>query len=69
MRRRLRTLLSELWWALPRLGRAGEGHALSISTEAAYRSVFALAGVFLLPGAVFVLKVQETSRVPVAAIS
>jgi len=47
----------------------GGGSALGISTEAAYRSVFALAGVFLLLGAVFVLKVQETQHAPVPAIS
>jgi MFS family permease len=47
----------------------GGGSALGISTEAAYRSVFALAGVFLLLGAVFVLKVQETQPAPVPAIS
>jgi len=37
----------------------GGGSAIGISTEAAYRSVFALAGLFLLLGALFVLKVQE----------
>ena len=47
----------------------GSGSALGISTEAAYRSVFALAGVFLLLGALFVLKVQETQRTPIPAIS
>ncbi|HEV3096338.1 MAG TPA: MFS transporter [Candidatus Dormibacteraeota bacterium] len=40
----------------------GGGSALGVSTEAAYRAVFALAGVFLLLGAGFVLKVQETQR-------
>jgi MFS family permease len=40
----------------------GGGSALGVSTEAAYRAVFALAGLFLLLGAVFVLRVQETQR-------
>jgi MFS family permease len=47
----------------------GGASVLGISTEAAYRSVFALAGVFLLLGALFVMKVQETQRAPVPAIS
>lgn len=38
----------------------GGGTAIGISTEATYRSVFALAGVFLLLGAAFVLRVRET---------
>lgn len=38
------------------------GIAIGINTEAAYRSVFALAAVFLMLGALFVLKVQESSR-------
>lgn len=38
----------------------GGGTALGISTEAAYRSVFALAAGFLMLGALFVFKVQET---------
>jgi hypothetical protein len=36
--------------------------ALGIGIEAAYRSVFALAAGFLMLGALFVLKVQETQR-------
>ena len=47
----------------------GGGSVIGISTEAAYRSVFGLAAVFLLLGALFVLKVQETQRAPVPAIS
>jgi len=46
----------------------GAGSALGISIEAGYRSVFALAGVFLLLGALFVFRVQETQRAPVAAL-
>ncbi len=38
----------------------GGGTALGASTEAAYRSVFALAAGFLMLGAFFVFKVQET---------
>lgn len=38
----------------------GGGTALGISTEAAYRSVFALAAGFLMLGALFVFKVRET---------
>jgi MFS family permease len=37
----------------------GGGTALGMSTEAAYRSVFALAGGFLMLGALFVFKVQQ----------
>jgi len=37
----------------------GGGSALGFSTEAGYRSVFALAGLFLLAGAVFIFRVQE----------
>ena len=48
----------------PLLGGAviGGASAIGISTEVAYRSVFALAGVFLLLGALFVFKVQESRR-------
>jgi MFS family permease len=38
----------------------GGGTAIGVTTEAAYRSVFALAAVFLLVGALFVFRVQET---------
>jgi MFS family permease len=38
----------------------GGGTALGISSEAAYRSVFGLAAGFLMLGALFVFKVQET---------
>lgn len=53
----------------PLLGGAviGGASSLGISTELAYRSVFALAGVFLLLGAVFVFKVQESRRAPFPA--
>lgn len=48
----------------PLLGGAviGEASTIGISTEAAYRSVFGLAAVFLLLGALFVFKVQESRQ-------
>ena len=45
----------------------GAGSALGISTEAAYRSVFALAAGFLMLGALFVLKVQESQHATLRA--
>ena len=53
----------------PLLGGAliGGAGAMGISTEAAYRSVFALAGGFLLLGALFVFKVRESRRTPLHA--
>jgi hypothetical protein len=47
----------------PVLGSAviGGASGLGIGTALAYRSVFGLAGVFLLLGAAFVLRVRETA--------
>ena len=55
----------------PLLGGAviGGASSLGISTEFAYRSVFALAAIFLLLGALFVFKVQESRRPSFAAIN
>jgi MFS family permease len=47
----------------------GGASALGISAAAAYRSVFALAGIFLLLGALFVFRVQESRQVTVAKIN
>jgi MFS family permease len=49
----------------PLLGSAliGGASAAGIATSIGYRAVFALAGVFLLLGALFVLKVQESGRI------
>ena len=53
----------------PLLGGAviGGAGAVGISTEAAYRSVFALAGIFLLLGGLFVFKVRESRDAPLHA--
>jgi MFS family permease len=42
----------------------GGATGMGISTAIAYRSVFALAGIFLLLGAAFIVKVQQAVRVP-----
>jgi hypothetical protein len=41
----------------------GGASAAGLPTSIGYRGVFALAGVFLLLGALFVLKVQESERI------
>jgi MFS family permease len=54
----------------PVLGSAviGGASGLRISTAIAYRSVFALAAIFLLIGAAFILKVQERQYLPTGSV-